>query len=170
MPVADFTEPIVGVIAKGDEIGIITTGKICASYNIGNTYTSGMTGNIITTQNNKKVAVYSITSTDAKVYANEKEKLINGKCRVNFADDFINVCNNVTVTVSPNGDCNGLYISSVDRTGFTVSEINKGTSNVEFSWISIGTRIEGTPELPTAFKDVSSRQQYEKILFQMKII
>ncbi len=141
-----FYGGLIGVQANGDEIGIITSGKVCAAYNIGNTYTSGSTANIITTST-QKIPVYSVTSTQVKVYADGTAQLRNGTCRVKFESSFVNVTSNnkPTVTVTANGDCNGLYISSVDATGFNVTELNKGNSNVEFSWIAIGSRIDGTP-------------------------
>jgi hypothetical protein len=141
-----FYGGLIGVQANGDEIGIITSGKVCAAYNIGNTYTSGSTANIVTTST-QKIPVYSVTSTQVKVYADGTAQLRNGTCRVKFENSFVNVISNnkPTVTVTANGDCNGLYISSVDATGFNVTELNKGNSNVEFSWIAIGSRIDGTP-------------------------
>lgn len=41
------------------------------------------------------------------------------------------------ITVTPLGNCNGLYISSINQKGFTVVENNEGHSSIEFSWIAI---------------------------------
>jgi hypothetical protein len=56
---------------------------------------------------------------------------------------------NPTVTVTPNGNCNGVYISSVDKNGFTVKEMNNGTSTVALSWIAVGNRIDNRMEEAT---------------------
>lgn len=49
------------------------------------------------------------------------------------------------------GQCNGIYIESVDKTGFTVRELSNGASNVQVSWIAVGDRIDATQ---TISKDV----------------
>jgi hypothetical protein len=49
------------------------------------------------------------------------------------------------VTATPNGDCNGLYIASVDAKGFTVKELMGGTSSASISWISVGNRVDNNP-------------------------
>ncbi len=75
-----------------------------------------------------------------KVYDEGKSKLSNGKVRVDFDASFRELIGNnpPVVTISPMGQCNGIYISAIDSKGFEVTELNNGNSNAEFSFILIG--------------------------------
>ena len=150
---------------KGDVLGLTSSGKLYSSYNIGNVYTSGVSADIVTTKN-KRIAVYSVTSNKVKVYADGTSKLINGKIKITFDKDFIDVINNKpTITITPNGECNGLYISSIDKDGFTVAELKNGKSNIEFSWLAIGTRIDGSTSLPIELSDMNFDTNMQGVMF-----
>jgi hypothetical protein len=80
------------------------------------------------------------SSASARIAANEdlrirgKNQLENGTVFIKFdqpRDDF----DNLAITLQPEGDCNGLYISAKTRDGFEVKELQKGRSNVRFTWI-----------------------------------
>ncbi len=157
---------VMGGWTKGDVLGFTSSGKLYASYNIGNVYTSGVSADIITTKE-KRIAVYSVTSNKVKVYADGISKLINGKIRITFDKDFIAVINTnkPTITITPNGECNGLYISSIEKDGFTVTELKSGKSNIEFSWIAIGTRIDGSTSLPVEISDMNFDINMQGVMF-----
>jgi hypothetical protein len=60
-------------------------------------------------------------------------QLKNGSTFVKFdspRDDF----DELLISIQLEGDCNGLYISKKTREGFEVKELQKGKSNVKFSW------------------------------------
>ena len=59
------------------------------------------------------------------------------------------------ITVTPKGDCNGVYIASVTKNGFTIKESKGGNSSVALSWIAAGTRIDANKEIPTEVTDKS---------------
>jgi hypothetical protein len=62
-----------------------------------------------------------------------KNQLKNGSTFIKFdqpREDF----ENLNVNLTSEGDCNGLYISKKTREGFEVRELQKGKSNVKFSW------------------------------------
>jgi hypothetical protein len=42
---------------------------------------------------------------------------------------------NVVIQIQPEGDCNGIFISQKTKEGFWVKELQKGKSNVKFSYI-----------------------------------
>ncbi|MBL0020652.1 MAG: hypothetical protein IPP17_30510 [Bacteroidetes bacterium] len=46
----------------------------------------------------------------------------------------------LTITVTPAGNLNGVYVSAIDANGFWVKENNNGTSNVDLSWIAMGAQ------------------------------
>lgn len=137
-----FFGGVVGSISKGQVIGQLNAGELFATYNSGNTYTLGK--NIELVKVNETISpVYSVTGLTAKMYDNGTAQLVNGEAFVAFDSNYkLLLGENPTVTVTPNGNCNGVYISSVTKEGFTVKEINNGTHSVAVSWISVGNRID----------------------------
>ncbi len=148
-----FYGGIIGSWIRGEVMGQVSCGELFATYNLGNAYTSGYSAEVVTV-NDKRVPAYSVTSTDIKVYNDGTGKLTNGRIHVSFDDAFTELIgeNKPVVTVTPMGQCNGVYITNVTAKGFDVVELNNGTSNVEFSYIVVGKRIDaaGKPQLPDA--------------------
>ncbi len=146
---------IIGSWTKGEVMGQVSAGELFASYNLGNAYTSGYSAEVVTLDD-KRVAAYTLTSTDIKVYNDGTGTLTNGRASVNFDENFSELIgeNIPVVTVTPMGQCNGVYITNVTSKGFDIIELNNGNSNVEFSYIVVGKRIDagGKPELPDALK------------------
>lgn len=159
---------VIGSWTRGEVMGHISSGEMFASYNIGNSYISGYSAEVITVKN-KRVAAYTMTSTDIKVYNDGIGKLINGKVRVNFEKSFSELIgeNKPVVTITPMGQCNGIYISNIDSRGFDVTELNNGNSNVEFSYILIGKRIDADnkPELPEALAKPDFDEKMKDVMF-----
>ncbi|MFY9228689.1 MAG: hypothetical protein WAO87_00515, partial [Bacteroidales bacterium] len=131
---------VLGSFTRGAVMGSIFAAPDFATYNLGNEYTSGLQANIHTLDE-KRVATYSITSQDVKIYADGIGKLINGTCKIQFSDDFINLISDESmpiVTVTPLGPSKGLYIAKISSDGFIVVENDGGKSNIDFTWIAIG--------------------------------
>jgi hypothetical protein len=62
-----------------------------------------------------------------------KNQLENGSTFIKFDQprgDF----DKLLINIQLEGDCNGVYISKKTREGFEVKELQKGKSNVKFSW------------------------------------
>ena len=145
-----FFGNMIGSVSKGQLVGQLNSGELFAAYNSGNTYTTGKNVELVGSDAQTKKAVYSVTSLDAKIYSNGAAKLVNGEAYIAFNSDYMELLGeNPTVTVTPNGNCNGVYISSVDKNGFTVKEMNNGTSTVALSWIAVGNRIDNRMEEAT---------------------
>jgi hypothetical protein len=159
---------IMGGWTRGEVMGHVSAGELFASYNLGNEYTSGYTAEIVKVDD-KRVAAYTMTSTDIKVYHDGVATLTNGKARVNFDSNFAELIgtNKPVVTLTPMGMCNGIYISNVDSKGFEIAELNYGNSNVEFSYIVIGKRIDADnkPELPEALSKVDFDDKMKGVMF-----
>jgi hypothetical protein len=152
-----FFGSMVGSISKGKVIGQMNSGELFASYNLGDEYTSGKQIELVD-NGNEKVAAYSVTSTELTIYKKGKATLVNGSVFIPFDNNYSSLLADIpVVTVSAMGLCNGLYIASVDKNGFTVKELNGGTSNVSISWISVGDRIDNHPE-STIPQEVLSNQ------------
>jgi hypothetical protein len=68
------------------------------------------------------------------------------------------------VFLTPEGECNGLYVSKKEFYGFEVKELNNGKSNIRFSWHVKAIRIgdEETPVLeePTP-TEPEKREEWE---------
>lgn len=72
-------------------------------------------------------------------------QLVNGKAHINIDPNLainINVCaeHPLKVYITPEGDCNGVYVANKSAQGFDVIELQGGKSNVPFSWQIVATR------------------------------
>ncbi len=162
-----FFGAMIGSVTKGQIIGQLNSGELFAAYNQGNTYTTGKNVELVGTEGEAKKAVYAVTSLDAKIYNNGSAQLVNGEAYIAFDANYKALLGeNPTVTVSPNGNCNGVYIASVDKNGFTVKEMNNGTSTVALSWIAVGNRIDNRMEEATRMVSAPDfNRNIEQVLF-----
>ncbi|MCC5923521.1 MAG: hypothetical protein JJT77_07030 [Crocinitomicaceae bacterium] len=142
---------VIGSWTRGEVMGHIAAGELFASYSLGNAYTSGYNAEIVELEN-ERVAVYSMTGKDVKVYHDGTDQLENGRKVIYFDDEFQQIIgdNIPVITVSPMGMCNGLYISNVTNKSFEVLELANGQSDVAFSFILIAKRKDNAskPNLP----------------------
>jgi len=162
-----FFGDMVGSVSKGKVVGQFNQGELFAAYNIGDVYTSGRNIEMVSAGENK-VPAYSVTSTEVTIYNKGKVQLNNGTAYIRFDAGYSNLLGeSPIVTASPMGACNGVYISSVDKTGFTITEQNNGTSNVEISWIAVGNRVDASAmnEVPAVLKTNSFDTNINNVLF-----
>ncbi len=155
-----FFGGIIGSWSRGEVMGQVNSGELFAAYNVGNVLTSGYSADLVNT-GTKRVAAYSVTSPELKVYNDGSAQLINGTAHITFDGDFKAMIagKKPTVTISPVGDCKGLHLVSIDETGFTVAENGGGTANVEFNWIAIGKRVDS--ENATALPDEITNNNFD---------
>lgn len=140
-----FFGELIGSTSQGNVIGQLNSGDLFAQYNRGNVYTKGKNVELVEA-NGTVTPVYAVTSTEATVYAKGSIQLVNGQAHVAFDSKFAMLLGETpVVTVSPNGECNGLYIASVDAKGFVVKELMNGTSSANISWIAVGNRMDENP-------------------------
>jgi hypothetical protein len=156
----------IGVMSRGSIIGQINSGELFATYNMGDVYTSGKHIDMVKS-GEEMVPAYGATSTEATVYKKGKITLVNGVATVAFDANYVKLIGeNPVVTVSAMGECNGVYVVNVTKNGFTVKELNNGTSNVEISWIAVGDRVDATStEVPTFLKTSSFNTNLNNVLF-----
>ena len=107
--------------------------------------------------------LYSVESPECWLEDFGRAKLINGEAVVELKPDFAAVIDSkqMHIFLSPEGDCNGLYVNSVateDTKAFSVRELQNGKSSLSFSYRIVGKRkdIRGqrmkkvkVPERPT---------------------
>jgi len=160
-----------GVMAgwsRGEVLGFTTSGELYASYDLGNSYTSGVSADIVTV-NNDRVAAYSATSPDLIVYKTGKGKLINGKATVFFDETYTKLLASddaPNVTITPIGDCKGIHIEALKSDSFSVAENLGGTSDVEFTWIAVGKRADAAnASLPQDLKDKDFDRNLKCVMF-----
>ncbi|TND03208.1 MAG: hypothetical protein FD123_3991 [Bacteroidetes bacterium] len=163
-----FYGDLMGGWVRGEIMGLMTSGTMFSSYNVGNEYTEGKQIELITASNGTKVAAYTMTSTDSKVYTDGASQLDNGTVHVNFDAAFASMIAEgqmPTITVSPVGSWANLYIVSVDKNGFTVAEANGGTSATSFNWIAAGKRTDGATEVPAQLLQANFKDNMQGVMF-----
>ena len=141
-----------GADIHGKIYGTYTEGGSYALYSNGDVFTNGMDVHLQDTETPSMAVLYTNVSTDVTVQTSGYGTLSKGTCHIEFDDDFKKVVSAdipVVVTVTPTGNCNGVYVSAVTKEGFTVVENNGGKSSVIVSFIAIGRRAGyEDPKLP----------------------
>ncbi len=157
---------MIGSITRGNVIGQLNTGDLFASYNKGDVYTSGKSVELVD-NGTKKMPAYAVTSTEAVIYKKGNAQLVNGSATIEFDKNYASLLGeSPVVTVSPMGECKGIYIASVSKTGFTIKELNGGNANVAISWIAVGDRIDAkTNEVPAFITEKSFDENLDKVMF-----
>jgi len=156
---------VMGSWTRGMVYGAHVKGERYSMYIDGYTYTNKPIAQLVTKDDGSRIATYVPSSATADIYARGKVQMINGEAHVYFDDNYIQSVTNtqdLVITVSPRGNSNGVYIASIDNSGFTIKENGNGNSNVEISWISIGTRKDAdqlfvAPEVLTSDFDHKMR-------------
>jgi len=156
----------IGSLSKGSVIGQLNEGELFAAYNNGDVYTAGKQVELVAA-NDKMIPSYAVTSYEAKIYNNGKVQMVNGTATVRFDENYTALLGETpVVTVSPMGACNGVYITEVTKDGFIIKEQNGGTSSVEISWITVGSRIDAKAnEVPEMLTSTSFNKNLSKALF-----
>ncbi|HMT30851.1 MAG TPA: hypothetical protein PKD91_16390, partial [Bacteroidia bacterium] len=159
---------VMGGWVRGDMMGFVTAGTTFASYNMGNEFTSGTQIELVETGSGSRVAAYTNTSTESKVYVDGVAQLSNGSVRINFDASFTSMLASgrvPTVTISPNGAWANIYVENIDNTGFTVREANGGTSNTNLTWIAVGKRSGAAVEIPASVLSSEFDVNMDKVMF-----
>ena len=150
-----------GIAAYGDLFGADIHGKVYGAFIEGENYATYANGTVFkngldvhlqengTNQNN---TLYTAVATDVTVQTSGYATISGGKANIFFDQSFAQAVSEkepIIVTVTPMGNSNGVYLSTVDNRGFSVIENNGGKSNVTVSYIAIGKR-KGyeNPQLP----------------------
>ena len=139
----------VGLAMNGAVMGGWIQGQVYGTYMRGERFSTYIDGAAITNKPiaqliqvdgaQERVATYASVAQTADITARGKGKLVDGRAVVTMDANFSKmVTNDVTVTVTPIGDCNGIHLVSIKDGGFEIAENQRGKSDVEFTWIAIG--------------------------------
>lgn len=134
---------VVGGWIKGYEYGTISKGDRFANYNMGKTITNESFIVLDKKNDGSKNVTYATTSMSIDIQNKGVGKLSQGESKIYFDRKYSETIDEkkpIIVTVTPIGESNGVYITSVDKDGFTVKENNNGNSNVSFNWIAIAEK------------------------------
>ncbi len=162
-----FYGGVMGGWTRGEVLGHIASGQMAASYNLGDEYTSGRQVEIVKVGNQRKAA-FATTSTDMQINKSGVAQLVNGQATVVFEENFASMLAEgvlPVVTVSPLGESKGVYIAQITKNGFTVKENAAGTSNVQFTWIAMGKRLDSDVSVPSALLDANFDTHLDEVLF-----
>jgi len=74
-------------------------------------------------------------------------QLVNGEVRIEIdpvlrKNIYVDAENPLKVYVTLEGDCNGVFVTNKSAEGFTVKELQGGTSNAAFSWQIVASRAD----------------------------
>lgn len=147
---------VMGGWMRGLVYGTHVKGERYSLYVDGKTYVNEPITQLVGKEDGNRQPVYATSAMKVEISDRGKSTLANGETYIAFSDAFKSTISSnpdeLTITVSPMGNSNGLYIVSYDQNGFTVKENNNGQSAVAFNWIAIGTRkdyetMEHSPEV-----------------------
>ena len=105
--------------------------------------TSGSKPCVQPIDNGKKVLLYAMESPEIWFEDFGTGQLVNGQAVVRIERVFAQTANiesGYLVFLTPNGECQGLYISRKDRDSFEVRELGGGTSSITFDYRIVAKR------------------------------
>ena len=112
---------------------------------------NGAASTIITDKNNKPRVMFCPEAPEVLFEDYGISKLTNGETYIKIDEILakslkVDDKHPLKVFVQLEGDCNGVYVTQKSIDGFKVKELNKGNSNVSFSWHIVGTRANSVDE------------------------
>ncbi len=106
---------------------------------------NGAVSTIVEDTAGKKVTMFCPESPEVLFQDYGMGELVNGTVQINIDPTFaknilVDADHPLKVFIQLEGDCNGVFVSNKSASGFTVTELAGGQSNVSFSWMIVATR------------------------------
>ena len=134
--------------------GEVFTGGICS------------TGCLVGRKLVRRVKEYTPAEAEPTIEDNGEGALAGGRAYVALDKRFSNVIDPASaylVTVTPEGDCDGLYVTDRTAAGFVVREIHNGSSNVGFAYRIVAKKFgEHADRLPLMMIQHATRPIHRK--------
>jgi hypothetical protein len=126
-----------GVYGDGSTYGVYGDGSTYGVYAEGNLGASGTKSAVVALPDDRVVELYSMESPELWFEDFGAGELREGAAEVALDPTFaltVNTEADYHVFLTPNGDCEGLYVTNKTATGFQVRELRGGKSNVAFDY------------------------------------
>ena len=125
----------------------------------GNLFCDGTLSLAVKTVDQRQVGLYAVQSSENWIEDFGSGALVNGVARVNIDPQFARTVTadaSYHVFLTPNGDCEGLYVTQKSAGSFEVHELKGGQSNVQFDYRIVahrkGYETARLPDLTTKFQ------------------
>jgi hypothetical protein len=132
-----------GVYGYSSAYGVYGEGSTYGVYASGNLGASGTKSAVVALPDDRVVELYAMESPENWFEDFGAGELREGAAEVALDPTFaltVNTEAGYHVFVTPNGDCEGLYVTNKTATGFQVRELRGGKSNVAFDYRIVAKR------------------------------
>lgn len=134
----------------GYSSGFTNSWSYVAGYIFGTNYKivgSGVVSTVVTDENNDERIMFAPESPEVVFQDYGVGKLVNGVAQIQIdpilsRNILVDANHPLKVFVTLEGDCNGIFVTNKSADGFTVKELQGGTSNIDFSWQIVATRVD----------------------------
>jgi hypothetical protein len=131
---------LMGGYVAGANYGMMSYGKDFGMYVQGKTITNAPIIQLTEGTNNTRVVSYAPMSTSLDITTRGKAQVRGTETFIAFDANFLTLVadpTEATITVTPTGESNGVFISAITPTGFYVKENNSGKHDVQLNWIAV---------------------------------
>jgi hypothetical protein len=148
---------LLGGFVRGEIYGMFIKGERMGMYIDGKTFSNHIYAVILNGKKDKKTVTYTQLSEKPSLTYTGKTKLNNGECFIPWSDNVLN--NNeineddINFSITPLGNCKGLYVAEVNKKGFFVKELMDGNSNVSFNYTVILSNLNLDDSAPEEILD-----------------
>ncbi len=139
-----------------------------ADNGTGDLICTGTKSAAVPVQGNRMVRLYAVEAADNWFEDAASGQLVNGSATIAFDQIFAQTINgdvDYHVFITPNGECEGLYVTNKSGRGFEVHELHSGHSNVAFDY-RIMARRKGfeTVRMQDVTEDFASMKRESDLL------
>ncbi len=126
---------------RNDKYFSIVSGDLWTDGNISCNGTKSFTQDY-PNDSTKEIVYVCLEGGEAGTYTRGTAKLTNGEAEINLPEHFglVTTDSSLTAQITPRGNCNGIYIVSLNNTRLIVKELLNGKNNIEFDYFIQGIR------------------------------
>jgi hypothetical protein len=157
-----------GGYVAGANYGLMSYGKDFGMYVQGKTITNAPIIQLTEGANNTRVVSYAPMSTSLDITTRGKAQVRGTETFIAFDANFLTLVadpTEATITVTPTGESNGVFISAITPTGFYVKENNSGKHDVQLNWIAVA-KSKQTVEVNTEIM----QNDFDKKMFDVMTV